>query len=167
MRGLRAAEQFQGGVGTSSRLDRLAKLNGHYGGTRLAALGQEDAAAQQAHRGDQFRQVRPRFRDGHALIVHKRTVANPFPYNGSRCNVGRMSAGTYAYVSCDHHDRDAPAGLRLCYARIEEGSTKAEARRAARKAGWLTAVHHDGTPGTRRLPGLWDFCAEHKPGKEG
>ena len=79
-----------------------------------------------------------------------------------------MSAGTHAYISCDHMDMAAPPGRRGCPARIEEGWTKAEVRRIARKRGWLTGVHADGTPGTRYFRGMWDYCPEHKPApKEG
>jgi len=74
-----------------------------------------------------------------------------------------MSAGLSAYVTCDHLDRSAPVGHKMCPERIDEGETKAEVRRVARQRGWLTGVHSDGSRGTRQLPGRWDYCPGHKP----
>lgn len=42
----------------------------------LAALGEEHAAAKQAHRGDDLRQVRPRVGDRETLVIHRRSVPN-------------------------------------------------------------------------------------------
>jgi hypothetical protein len=81
-----------------------------------------------------------------------------------------MSAGVHAYVQCDFWDRSKPASGGMCRERIEEGFTLAEARHAARAAGWLTAVHADGSAvASRRLnPSrtLFDFCPDHKPAPE-
>ena len=74
-----------------------------------------------------------------------------------------MSAGTHAYINCDHLDKSAPPGRRGCAERIEEGQTRAEVRRIAKARGWLTGVHMDGSPGTRDFRGLWDYCPAHKP----
>lgn len=75
-----------------------------------------------------------------------------------------MSAGTYAYVSCDGRDSDAAPGRRLCPERIEEGRTEAQARKIARERGWLTCVHADGSKPIRGIGlGLFDYCPAHKP----
>lgn len=74
-----------------------------------------------------------------------------------------MTAGTHAYVACNGWDSTELGGKRYCTERIEEGSTKAEARRIARRRGWLTGVHSGGQPSTRKLPGWFDFCPAHKP----
>jgi hypothetical protein len=78
-----------------------------------------------------------------------------------------MTASTHAYVSCDHHDGSKPKGDpgRWCEARINEGATKAEARKIARRRGWLTGVHSDGTKPSRPSWGHFDFCPLHHPGK--
>lgn len=74
-----------------------------------------------------------------------------------------MSAGTHAYVSCNGHD----GNHRYCTERIDEGATKAEARRVARSRGWLTSVYSNGTKPYKGGPlGLFDFCPAHKPVKE-
>ena len=70
-----------------------------------------------------------------------------------------MSAGTRAYVDCDHLDMDAPAGQRVCPERVNEGWTKVEARRAAKKLGWTVGVHARST----RRGGDFDYCPAHKP----
>ena len=73
-----------------------------------------------------------------------------------------MSAGTTAFVFCNYHDEHAPAGQRVCVAQVTEGSTRREARKAARKAGWLTGVDYDGKPPRYRTAVLFDFCPAHK-----
>ena len=70
-----------------------------------------------------------------------------------------MSAGTHAYVSCDHLDMDAPVGRRGCRERVDEGWTKTEARRAAKRLGWTVGVHANGT----KRGGDFDYCPAHKP----
>jgi hypothetical protein len=57
-------------------LDCLAQLDRDDGRPRFAALGQEDAATEKAHRGDQLSQVRPCVGDGQPLVIHKRSVPN-------------------------------------------------------------------------------------------
>jgi hypothetical protein len=61
-------------VRPSGRLYRLTEVGGHDGRSHLPALGQEDAAAKEAHRSDQLGEVRSRLGDGHAFIVHRRSV---------------------------------------------------------------------------------------------
>jgi hypothetical protein len=70
-----------------------------------------------------------------------------------------VSAYTRARVDCDYFNRDAPTGQKLCYEQVEEGWTKVEARRAAKKLGWLTGVRPD-----RSGHGSSDFCPKHKSG---
>jgi hypothetical protein len=70
-----------------------------------------------------------------------------------------VSAGTHAYVSCDHLDMDAPPGHRACKERIDQGWTKTEARRAAKRLGWIVGVHASST----KRGGDFDYCPDHKP----
>jgi hypothetical protein len=70
-----------------------------------------------------------------------------------------VTAGTSAYVWCDYLDMTAPPGRRVCPGRIEEGQTRAEARRAAKKLGWAVAVHVRST----KRGGDFDYCPDHKP----
>jgi hypothetical protein len=66
-----SAERF---IRAADGNDRLAEVVGDESCARLAALGQHDAAAKQAHRRDQLGQVRASFGDRNALIGHSRTV---------------------------------------------------------------------------------------------
>ena len=70
-----------------------------------------------------------------------------------------MSAGTQAYVDCDRYDKKAPAGAQFCYAVIRAGRTRAEARKAAKAAGWLVSVKPVAFPNS----GIrYDYCPAHK-----
>jgi hypothetical protein len=76
-----------------------------------------------------------------------------------------VTAGTWAYVSCNYLDREAPAGRRHCDSEIRELGTVAQARKIARAAGWLTQVHPDGSKPSRPSLAGFDYCPEHRPDK--
>ena len=75
-----------------------------------------------------------------------------------------MSTYLHAMVSCDYWNPEAPAGARLCYENVEEGFTKAEARKAAKALGWTVNIRSE-TRRRLRLDGH-DYCANHKPEPE-
>lgn len=78
-------EQRENCVRAARRVDRFPELGRHDGSAYLAPLGEEYAAAQQAHRSDDLRHVRSRVGDGETLVIHRRSVP-------SRLNVQQDSA---------------------------------------------------------------------------
>jgi hypothetical protein len=86
-----------------------------------------------------------------------------------------MTADTAVKLRCDGRDASKPAGDQMCREQVADGSygertpglpastyiwTKTDARREARKLGWATGVHHDGSRG-----GQFDYCPDCKPAK--
>ena len=76
-----------------------------------------------------------------------------------------MSAGVRAHVDCDYFDKDAPPGQRICKEQVDDGRTRTEARRAAKKLGWTVNVHAGSTRAYSLRGGSgFDYCPAHKPG---
>ena len=75
-----------------------------------------------------------------------------------------MSTYLHAVVRCDHRNPEAPAGERWCHESVEEGFTRAAARKAAKALGWTVNIRSEIARRYRRAGK--DFCPSHKPEPE-